>query len=77
MPKAVGGFSEVWKADNPDSTDGVVFALKVLRVTLQDNFLEIKKVRASYVSGPPISNMTFRDSARKCWLPNMSNMKMS
>lgn len=44
MPNAAGGFSEVWKADNTDSPDGTVFALKVLRITLQDDFLEIKKV---------------------------------
>ena len=41
LPNAAGGFSEVWKAID---TNGAIFALKIIRVTQQDNFQEIKKV---------------------------------
>ena len=41
MPNAAGGCADVWKADHPD---GTVFALKVFRVTQQDDFPKIKKV---------------------------------
>ena len=41
MPNAAGGSSDVWKVDNQD---GTASALKVLRVTLQDDFKMIKKV---------------------------------
>jgi len=41
LPKAGGGFSEVWKAKCPkDKT----YALKILRVTQENDFSEIKKV---------------------------------
>jgi hypothetical protein len=41
LPRAAGGFSEVWKAND---SAGTTFALKVLRVTQEDDFSEIKKV---------------------------------
>ena len=44
LPNAAGGFSEVWKTNGPA---GATYALKVLRVTKEDNFLKIKKVWAS------------------------------
>lgn len=43
LPNAAGGFSDVWKANSPS---GTTYALKVLRVTQQDDIREIKKVRA-------------------------------
>lgn len=39
-PNAAGGSSDVWKANR---TDGTVFALKVFRLTEQDDFSTIKK----------------------------------
>ena len=40
VPNAAGGYSDVWKTNDPA---GVTLALKVLRVTQQDDFFEIKK----------------------------------
>ena len=75
MPNASGGYSDVWKVNGPGAS---VFALKVLRVTQQDDFHKIKKVRSSvHTPSSPIPHVIFRDSARKCWLPNKSNTIMS
>ena len=41
MPSAAGGFSDVWKATG---TANATIALKIIRVTQQDDFSEIKKV---------------------------------
>jgi len=41
LASAGGGFSDVWKAQD---RAGTTFAVKVLRVTKEDNFSEIKKV---------------------------------
>ena len=77
-PSEIGGSSDVWKADNPDSADGTVFALKVLHITMQDNFTERKKVQVPlHAPGLPMFDLTFRDSVRKRWLPNKSNTTMS
>ena len=43
LPAAAGGFSDVWKANSQSGTN---YALKILRVTQQDNIKEMKKVRA-------------------------------
>lgn len=42
LPNAAGGFSEVWKASSPS---GAEFALKVLRVTQQNDISKIRKAR--------------------------------
>jgi len=44
LAKAGGGFAEVWKAKSPA---GTTFALKILRVTQQNDLEKIKKVRPS------------------------------
>ena len=63
MPNAAGGYSDVWRVNSPD---GAIFALKVLRVTQQDDFLKVKKVgSSSHISSSPMPHVIFRDSARK------------
>ena len=43
LATASGGLADVWKLEDPP---GVTSALKVLRITKEDNFKEVEKVRS-------------------------------
>ena len=76
VPNAAGGYSEVWKAISPS---GAAFALKVLRITLEDDISKIRKVLKFILAHIlfTLPYITPSGSVRRCWLPNMLQIPTS